>query len=77
MSDDGCHVLAVQTQTAPPLDSFNELLRLCDAHGDVASAHKVMQLPSNVQPHCSSSTSSNTKIPRGSRSMTCSGGECS
>ncbi|WIA22909.1 hypothetical protein OEZ86_009845 [Tetradesmus obliquus] len=41
----------VTTQTAPPLDSYNELLRLCDAHGDVASAHKLTQMAMAVSMH--------------------------
>ncbi|KAF6265406.1 hypothetical protein COO60DRAFT_1697722 [Scenedesmus sp. NREL 46B-D3] len=41
----------ITTQTAPPLDPFNELLRLCDAHGDIASAHKLTQMAMAVSMH--------------------------
>jgi hypothetical protein len=37
------HCIAVQA--APPLDSFNDLLGICDAHADVSSIYKVRYIP--------------------------------
>jgi hypothetical protein len=31
----------LQAQAAPPLDQYNELLRICEMHSDLASVHKV------------------------------------
>jgi hypothetical protein len=34
-------VPVLQAQAAPPLDQYNELLRICEMHSDLASVHKV------------------------------------
>jgi hypothetical protein len=34
-------VVVPQVQAAPPLDTYNELLRICEMHSDLASVHKV------------------------------------
>lgn len=36
-----CCVSVLQAQAAPPLDQYNELLRICEMHSDLASVHKV------------------------------------
>lgn len=37
-------VVLPQAQAAPPLDTYNELLRICEMHSDLASVHKVGDL---------------------------------
>lgn len=36
-------LLSAQAQAAPPLDQYNELLRICEMHSDLASVHKVRE----------------------------------